>query len=158
VPPALQFHRLVKSGTLRIAVADMMMPRKNTSDTGRTHHGSSPSPACRGSCRWPHELNRCLCPVQGPVVGLRWSSRQEERWKTDEAAIKAAIEKAGGIFLISHDIHDVFDLADRVMVIRIGQAVGSAAVADVTEDEVLGMIIPGKSPPGARPGPGAMRA
>jgi hypothetical protein len=27
--PALQFHRLVKSGTIRIAVADMMMPRKN---------------------------------------------------------------------------------------------------------------------------------
>lgn len=95
---------------------------------------------------------------RGPVVGPGWSNVQEERWKTDEAAIKAAIEKAGGIFLISHDIHDVLDLADRVMVMKKGQVVGSAAVADVTEDEVLGMIILGQCLPGARSGPGAMRA
>ncbi|MCP1198672.1 ATP-binding cassette domain-containing protein [Notoacmeibacter sp. MSK16QG-6] len=60
-----------------------------------------------------------------------------------------------GIFLISHDIHDVFDLADRVVVMKNGQIVGSAATADVTDDEVLGMIILGKCPPGATPGPGA---
>jgi D-xylose transport system ATP-binding protein len=62
-----------------------------------------------------------------------------------------------GIFLISHDIHDVFDLADRVCVMKNGRVVGTARVADVTEDEVLGMIILGKCPPGAIPGPGAMR-
>ncbi|WP_240535009.1 ATP-binding cassette domain-containing protein [Notoacmeibacter marinus] len=60
-----------------------------------------------------------------------------------------------GIFLISHDIHDVFDLADRVVVMKNGQIVGSAATSDVTDDEVLGMIILGKCPPGATPGPGA---
>ena len=60
-----------------------------------------------------------------------------------------------GIFLISHDIHDVFDLADRVYVMKNGQLVGSARVSDVTKDEVLGMIILGKCPPGALPGPGA---
>jgi D-xylose transport system ATP-binding protein len=66
------------------------------------------------------------------------------------------LKKQGiGIFLISHDIHDVFDLADRVAVMKNGQLVGTAAVGDVTEDEVLGMIILGKCPPGARPGPGA---
>ncbi len=62
-----------------------------------------------------------------------------------------------GIFLISHDIHDVFDLADRVCVMKNGQVVGTAKTADVTKDEVLGMIIMGKCPPGAVPGPGAMR-
>lgn len=36
---------------------------------------------------------------RGPVVGVSWSNFQEERWKTDEAAIKAAIEKAGGTYL-----------------------------------------------------------
>ena len=61
-----------------------------------------------------------------------------------------------GIFLISHDIHDVFDLADRVCVMKNGQVVGTARTQDVTKDEVLGMIILGKSPPGAIPGPGAM--
>lgn len=61
-----------------------------------------------------------------------------------------------GIFLISHDIHDVFDLADRLYVIKNGQVVGMAHTKDVTKDEVLGMIILGKCPPGAVPGPGAM--
>ncbi len=61
-----------------------------------------------------------------------------------------------GIFLISHDIHDVFDLADRVVVMKNGQVVGSARTGDVTKDEVLGMIIMGKVPSGATPGPGAM--
>jgi D-xylose transport system ATP-binding protein len=60
-----------------------------------------------------------------------------------------------GIFLISHDIHDVFDLADRVSVMKNGRLVGTARVGDVTKDEVLGMIILGKCPPGATPGPGA---
>jgi D-xylose transport system ATP-binding protein len=60
-----------------------------------------------------------------------------------------------GIFLISHDIHDVFDLADRVSVMKNGQLVGDAPVSAVTKDEVLGMIIMGKCPPGATPGPGA---
>jgi len=63
-----------------------------------------------------------------------------------------------GIFLISHDIHDVFDLADRVTVMKNGQIVGSGRVADMTKDEVLGMIILGKCPPGAIPGPGAMQS
>jgi D-xylose transport system ATP-binding protein len=61
-----------------------------------------------------------------------------------------------GIFLISHDIHDVFDLADRVAVMKNGQMVGHARTEDVTKDEVLGMIILGKVPAGATAGPGAM--
>ncbi len=61
-----------------------------------------------------------------------------------------------GIFLISHDIHDVFDLADRVVVMKNGQVVGQARTSDVTKDEVLGMIIMGKVPSGATPGPGAI--
>jgi len=63
-----------------------------------------------------------------------------------------------GIFLISHDIHDVFDLADRVTVMKNGQVVGAGPVTAMTKDEVLGMIILGKCPPGATPGPGATAA
>src|SRR5579863_7429980 len=62
-----------------------------------------------------------------------------------------------GIFLISHDIHDVFDLADRVVVMKNGKVVGTARTSDVTHDEVLAMIIAGKCPDKAIPGPGAMR-
>ena len=60
-----------------------------------------------------------------------------------------------GIFLINHDIHDVFDLSDRLVVMKNGQIVGTARTSDVTKDEVLGMIIIGKCPPAAIPGPGA---
>ena len=51
-----------------------------------------------------------------------------------------------GIFLISHDIHDVFDLSDRVSVMYHGRIVDTVAKADVTADDVLGMIILGKKP------------
>ena len=30
-------------------------------------------------------------PLSAQVIGVSWSNFQEERWKTDEAAIKAAI-------------------------------------------------------------------
>jgi D-xylose transport system ATP-binding protein len=51
-----------------------------------------------------------------------------------------------GIFLISHDIHDVFDLSDRISVMYHGRIVDTISKADVTPDEVLGMIILGKKP------------
>lgn len=51
-----------------------------------------------------------------------------------------------GIFLISHDIHDVFDLADRISVMLQGKLVGTVNKTEVTMDEVLGMIIIGKMP------------
>ena len=51
-----------------------------------------------------------------------------------------------GIFLISHDIHDVFDLADRISVMLQGKLVGTVNKHDVTKDEVLAMIIMGKRP------------
>ena len=51
-----------------------------------------------------------------------------------------------GIFLISHDIHDVFDLADRISVMLQGKLVGTVNKSDVTMDEVLAMIIIGKLP------------
>jgi D-xylose transport system ATP-binding protein len=54
-----------------------------------------------------------------------------------------------GIFLISHDIHDVFDLADRVAVLKNGRLVGTAPTAAVTKDQVLEMIILGTQPPPA---------
>ena len=53
-----------------------------------------------------------------------------------------------GIFLISHDMHDVFALSDRLAVMKNGKRIGTYRTQDVTEDEVLGMIIAGKAPVG----------
>ena len=51
-----------------------------------------------------------------------------------------------GIFLIDHDIHQVKIMCDRAHVMKNGQLVGTVNIPDVTEDELLGMIIAGKKP------------
>jgi D-xylose transport system ATP-binding protein len=56
-----------------------------------------------------------------------------------------------GIFLISHEIHDVFDLADRISVMKNGREVGTVRKQDVTVDDVLTMIIAGVVPAEVRP-------
>ena len=57
------------------------------------------------------------------------------------------LKKQGlGIFLIEHDIHNVMKLCDRASVMKNGQLVGTERVADVTEDDILSIIILGKNP------------
>jgi D-xylose transport system ATP-binding protein len=51
-----------------------------------------------------------------------------------------------GIFLISHDTREMMDLCDRVAVMKNGQLIGMERVEDVTEDDILSMIIMGKNP------------
>ncbi len=51
-----------------------------------------------------------------------------------------------GIILISHDIHDIFDLASRLAVMKNGRLVGTVTTSDVSKDDVLAMIIAGKMP------------
>jgi D-xylose transport system ATP-binding protein len=51
-----------------------------------------------------------------------------------------------GIFLIDHDIHAVKELCDRAAVMKNGQLVGVVRCAEVSEDDLLGMIILGKMP------------
>lgn len=56
-----------------------------------------------------------------------------------------------GIFLISHDMHDVFDLCDRVVVMNRGKNVGAYRIEDVSKDDVLSLIIKGALPDGWTP-------
>lgn len=66
------------------------------------------------------------------------------------AELIAELKKQGlGIFLIEHDIHAVMELCDRAVVMKNGQRVGTVNVSDVTDDDILGMIILGKNPPQA---------
>ncbi|HEY6629730.1 MAG TPA: ATP-binding cassette domain-containing protein [Acidimicrobiia bacterium] len=51
-----------------------------------------------------------------------------------------------GIIMISHDIHDVFDLSDRISVMLQGKLVGTVNRGECTMDEILAMIIIGKLP------------
>ena len=57
------------------------------------------------------------------------------------------LKKSGiGIFLIDHDVHQVKALCDRASVMKNGRLVGTVVVDDVTEDDILAMIIAGKKP------------
>ncbi len=51
-----------------------------------------------------------------------------------------------GIFLIDHDVHQVKELCDRAAVMKNGQLVGIVKVDEVSEDDILAMIIAGKKP------------
>ena len=51
-----------------------------------------------------------------------------------------------GIFLISHDTREMMALCDRVSVMKNGKLVGTERVEDVSEDDILSMIIMGKNP------------
>ena len=48
-----------------------------------------------------------------------------------------------GIFLISHDIHDVFDFCDRIAVLKNGELVDICISNEVTKDDVVSLIIKG---------------
>ncbi|WP_293452297.1 ATP-binding cassette domain-containing protein [Planktotalea sp.] len=63
--------------------------------------------------------------------------------------IKELKDQGLGIFLISHDTREMMDLCDRVSVMKNGHMVGTERVEDVTEDDILSMIIMGKNPKAA---------
>jgi simple sugar transport system ATP-binding protein len=51
--------------------------------------------------------------------------------------------------IISHRLNDIFEVGDRVMVLKRGRLVGHRAIPRTTEDEVLGMIVQGLVAEGA---------
>ncbi|ARN20645.1 ATP-binding cassette domain-containing protein [Piscinibacter gummiphilus] len=55
-----------------------------------------------------------------------------------------------GIFLITHDMSEVFDLSDRYAVMKNGRLVGEGRSADTHEDELLALVITGKRPGNGR--------
>lgn len=60
--------------------------------------------------------------------------------------IKQLKSEGIGIFLVSHDLHDVFDLSDRITVMKNGQIVGTRPTSELTQEQALGMIILGTLP------------
>ena len=79
--------------------------------------------------------------AEGKVIGVSWSNFQEERWKTDEAAMKAAIEANGDTYIsadaqlsASKQLTDVESLiaqgADALVILSVDSgSVGAAASA-----------------------------
>lgn len=86
-----------------------------------------------------------VAQAEGQVIGVSWSNFQEERWKTDEAAMKGAIEAAGNRYISadaqsssSKQLTDVESLiaqgADALIVLaQDASAVGPAVEKAVAE-------------------------
>jgi D-xylose transport system ATP-binding protein len=51
--------------------------------------------------------------------------------------------KGLAVVLISHNMHDVFEVADRITVLRLGQNVGELLAAETTQQDIVHAITAG---------------
>lgn len=56
------------------------------------------------------------------------------------AYIRRLRERGKSVILISHNIQDVFEVADRITVLRLGQNVGVRTTRDTEPEEIIGLI------------------
>jgi D-xylose transport system ATP-binding protein len=59
------------------------------------------------------------------------------------ALVKRLAEQGLAVVLISHNLHDVFEVADRITVLRLGRTVGVYERAKTTQEEVVHAITAG---------------
>lgn len=69
------------------------------------------------------------------------------------ALVRRLREEGLAIVLVSHDLHDVFALADRVVVMKSGRAIADRFTAQTGPEEVLELILAGTTTRSNGPGP-----
>jgi simple sugar transport system ATP-binding protein len=57
--------------------------------------------------------------------------------------IQTLREQGQGIIFISHNLQDIFAVADRIVVLRRGNLAGERAIADTTPDDIVKLMIGG---------------
>jgi D-xylose transport system ATP-binding protein len=87
------------------------------------------------------QFNAKILIMDEPTAALGPAETEQVR-----QLIRQLKDEGIGIFLISHDIHDVYDLSDRISVMYHGRIVDTVHKRDVDTDAVLAMIILGKRP------------
>jgi D-xylose transport system ATP-binding protein len=58
--------------------------------------------------------------------------------------IRALKDEGRTVLVISHNIENVFDIADRVVVLRLGRCIADLRIVDTTYEEVVGLIVRGE--------------
>ncbi|CAN5834792.1 ATP-binding cassette domain-containing protein [soil metagenome] len=58
--------------------------------------------------------------------------------------VKRLGDQGLGVIVITHNLHDVFEIADRVAVLRLGQMVATFAAGDTTQQEIVEAITAGE--------------
>lgn len=66
--------------------------------------------------------------------------------RTVAATIEALRSEGLGILLVSHDLHEVMDVATRVVIMRAGRTIGGGATTDLSHDDVVSLIVGGSVP------------
>jgi D-xylose transport system ATP-binding protein len=87
------------------------------------------------------EFNAKIMIMDEPTAALGPAETNQVR-----GLVRQLKEEGIGIFLISHDIHDVYDLSDRISVMYHGKIVDTVRKEDCDTNVLLGMIILGKRP------------
>jgi ABC-type sugar transport system ATPase subunit len=82
-----------------------------------------------------------------PTAALSADSAQRVR-----DLIQSLNDEGITILVISHSIDEIFELTDRVTVLETGNLVGTVSTSDVTEDDIVEMIVSGKMPARSRDG------
>ena len=69
--------------------------------------------------------------------------------------VRRLAERGLGVIVISHNLHDLFEIADRFLVLRLGQSVGTYERERTNQQEIVEAItagqlsaVPGQSEPG----------
>jgi D-xylose transport system ATP-binding protein len=58
--------------------------------------------------------------------------------------VKRLAEQGLAVMLISHNLHDVFEVADNITVLRLGQNVAEFKRTEVTQEQVVSAITSGE--------------
>jgi D-xylose transport system ATP-binding protein len=58
--------------------------------------------------------------------------------------VRRLAEKGLAVIIISHNLHDIFEVADRITVMRLGQAVAELISKDTNQQEVVEAITAGR--------------
>ena len=57
--------------------------------------------------------------------------------------VKRLAEQGLGVIVISHNLHDLFEIADRFLVLRLGQSIGTYEASETTQQEIVEAITAG---------------
>jgi D-xylose transport system ATP-binding protein len=58
--------------------------------------------------------------------------------------VKRLAEQGLGVVVISHNLHDLFEIADRFLVLRLGQSIGTYRREDTSQQEIVEAITAGE--------------
>lgn len=82
--------------------------------------------------------NSKLVILDEPTAALGVSQTQQVL-----ALIRRLADRGLAVMFVSHNLNDVFEVADRIAVLRLGQMVGDYAVTDVTSRDVVELMTTG---------------